>query len=468
MASSSLLQDLFNIIDTYIASSKSTQTPVHSFVLPESLREKLNLKLPETGQQDQILETIKEYLDYSVKTGNPQFFNQLWAGFTLPAFIGETIAALANTSMYTYEMAPVATLMEQELVDTMKSYIGYDHGEGMMVTGGSNANLVALLAARNEHNATIKDKGLRHSGERQLVMFCSDQAHYSFLKAANILGLGMESVIKVSSDSDGKILPKELEKAITVAQNNRQEPFFVAATAGTTVLGAFDPIKELAEIAHKNTLWFHIDGSFGGSALLSKKHKHLLDGCHMADSFAWNAHKMMGVPLICSLLFFREKGTFLKHCSSHSGDYIFHDNDHSSLDTGPQSLQCGRRVDALKLYLTWQYFGSEGLEKRMNHLFDMAAYAEQKVQENDHFELVAPRQSCTVCFRYLPHNRTDIDQCNVHIRETLIQSGKSMVNQAVVDNKRVIRLVTLNADITTDDIDQFFDNVLQAAITCDQ
>ena len=139
-------QRVIDLVNTYIKSNANPETKVAHHLPPEKLRSQIDLTLPENGcSLDELYKTIEQYLTFSVRTGHRQFFNQLWSGFTLPGLLGELFASLANTSMYTYEVAPVATIIETEMINLMNSYSGYSDGDGIFVTGGSNANLIAMF-----------------------------------------------------------------------------------------------------------------------------------------------------------------------------------------------------------------------------------------------------------------------------------------------------------------------------------
>ncbi|NOZ47943.1 MAG: glutamate decarboxylase [Chlorobi bacterium] len=456
-----LLQKTLDRIIDYIENLEDDKGVI-KYKTPAELNEKFNLNSKIENDYNAINDDIKNYLTYSVRTGNKQFFNQLYAGFNFPAFLAEIIAVLTNTSMYTYEVAPVATLMELELIEKMCSFTGFLNGEGTFVTGGSNSNYMAMLCARNKKTENAKMDGLYSC--KKLTAFVSEQSHYSFDKAANLIGIGVNNVIKVKSDVQGKIIPEELEKEIKQSIKRNENPFFMAATTGTTLLGAYDPIPEMHEIAKKYNLWLHADGSWGGSVILSKKHKHLLSGLNLADSFAWNPHKLMNIPLIASALLFKEKGTMWKNFSSHNTDYIFHDYDNADFDLGPKSMQCGKRVDSFKLWLSWKFYGNRGYEKRINKLFELADYFEKKVAENPKLELLAPRQSLNVCFRYKPSkSNININSFNLKLRNNVMQEGKSLINYGFLNKNVAIRFVIANPEVNKPDIDILLNNILNEA-----
>jgi glutamate/tyrosine decarboxylase-like PLP-dependent enzyme len=455
-------QRIIDIVNTYLKSNADPESVVTHHLLPGELLSKMDLILPEEGcSLEDLYKALDQYLTFSVRTGHRQFFNQLWSGFTLPGFLGEMIASLANTSMYTYEVAPVATLMEKELIKKLGGFCGFENPEGLFVTGGSNGNLQAMMIARNRTVPHIKMEGYRNAPE--LVAFVSEEAHYSFEKSANVLGIGSANLRKIKTDAIGRMIPEEFALAIEEILRQGKRPFFVGATAGTTVKGAFDPLGEIAQIAKQHDLWFHVDGALGGTVILSPRHRGLLDGLNKADSFSYNAHKLMGLPLICSVLLVRERGHLLSTNSVSGADYIFHDEAFGSHDLGPISLQCGRRVDALKLWLSWKFYGDLGYAERIDRFFELAAFAESIVDKTPSLELMAPRASVNICFRYLPDNSEDIDRFNLRLREELARSGKSLVNYARLGENVAIRLVIANHELTREDISLFFDNLIQTA-----
>jgi len=456
-----ILSASFEKIKTYLEDNKDANRPIVEFKTPSELKEVIDFEVKNKGvSEHDFLELIDKYLEYSVKTGNKQFMNQLYSGFNFPAFIGEVFTALANTSMYTYEVAPVATTIETEMIRLMNSYAGYTDGDGIFVSGGSNANLMAMFSARNKAVPESRFEGYNNSFK--LKVFVNEQAHYSFETAANVLGIGASNVIKVKSDKFGKMIPAELEKEILASIKRNEKPFFVAATCATTLLGAYDPINELAEICEEHNIWLHADGSFGGSLILSEQHRYLMNGIEKTDSFAWNPHKLMNIPLICSALLVKKRGTLQHNITDINTDYIFHDIDKIE-DLGKKSIQCGRRVDGVKLWFAWKYFGLEGYQKRTDNLIEMAQYAEEIVNNYPNLEMLAERQSFAVCFRYIPENETDLNTFNLALREAMRKNGKSIVNYGYIGKTLAIRLITANGELEKSDMDLFFENLLSTA-----
>uniref|UniRef100_A0A8C7V341 Cysteine sulfinic acid decarboxylase n=1 Tax=Oncorhynchus mykiss TaxID=8022 RepID=A0A8C7V341_ONCMY len=334
---------------------------------PEELAALLDLELRENGEpQHQLLQRIRDVAKYSVKTNHPRFFNQLFAGVDYHALTGRFLTEALNTSQYTYEVAPVFVLMEDEVLSKLRSLVGWAEGDGIFCPGGTMSNMYAMNVARYRAFPEVKLKGMWSLP--RLAVFTSQQSHYSVMKAAAFQGIGTENVFKVKVDDRGCMIPEDLGETIELAKSQGAVPFFVHATSGTTVQGAFDPLEPIADICDRQGLWMHVDAAWGGSVLFSKEHKHLMRGVERADSVTWNPHKMMLTGLQCSAILLKDTTHLLKHCHSADAKYLFQQDKFydTSLDTGDKSIQCGRKVDCLKLWLMWKAVGSKGLEERVD------------------------------------------------------------------------------------------------------
>ena len=464
-----LLEEVVKIAVDYLADHADRQRSVIRHLTPEDLQDRFAMAPPTNGRSpEELLEEIRKVLHYSVRTGHPGFCNQLYGGYDTAALIGEWVTALLNTSMYTYEVAPVFTLMERALIRHMCEFVGWaaDEGEGVFTPGGSIANLMALLAARNRFLPHVKQDGLEASDH--LILFASKEAHYSVLRAASVAGLGTTAVRQIPVDELGRMRPEALEDAIRANEGQQSRPFFVCATAGTTVAGAFDPIDEIAEIAENHSMWLHVDASYGGSVLLSDQHRSLMRGCERADSVTWNPHKMMGIPFVCSALLVREKGR-LAATNGMQADYLFHANEDAEYNLGDLSLQCGRRVDALKLWLSWHALGDDGHAHRIDHLFELAGALRNMVVERRGFELVREPEGLNVCFHFVPESVSEstngaarserLGKATMEIRELLRRSGQVLVNYAPLAGVPVFRYVASNHRATEEDLRFMLDEI---------
>jgi glutamate/tyrosine decarboxylase-like PLP-dependent enzyme len=308
-----------------------------------------------------------------------------------------------------------------------------------------------MLIARNEAISGARERGL--AGER-LTVYTSADGHYSIRKAAGILGIGRDNVRAVATDDKGRVEAAALERVLDEDLRRGDRPIMINATAGTTVLGSFDPIAEIAEIARAHGIWLNIDGALGGSVVLSRRHRHLVAGAELADSYVWNAHKMMGVPLPCSALLLAREGLLESHLSE-SADYLFQ-SEADELNPGKRSLQCGRRNDALKLWAAWQLHGDRGYEERIDRMFELAAYLAGRIDADPDLDLVMWPASINVCFEVAGRS-------SAAICERLDQEGRLLVGHGQAAGRRAIRLVCVNPDLEERDLDAALDEIKRAA-----
>lgn len=326
--------------------------PVSTPIAPKELEETLDLRLDQEGLSEEALQrNLEELIRHTPKTASRKFFNQLFGGRQAAAVLGDLLSVMLNNSMYTYKVAGPQVGVEKVLIDQIASMIGYaDTADGTFAPGGSLANFMALLMARDRVNRNIIETGMRD----RLIAFTSAESHYSNHKNASFAGIGRNNVRLVPCDSEGRMIPAELEIAIEDELAKGSVPFFVNLTAGTTVLGAFDPIPPVADICEKYQLWLHVDGAYCGAVFLSAKHNHFLQGLERSDSFCFNAHKMLGTPLTCSILVTQKRDDLL-FSFGNEADYLYQTAE-DEYNLGKTSLQCGRRNDALKLWTiagTW-------------------------------------------------------------------------------------------------------------------
>lgn len=278
-----------------------------------------------------------------------------------------------------------------------------EHAGGIVQAGGSASNLTALVIARN---SLFPDTKLRGVGAHRFVVFTSAHGHYSFEKAAQICGLGSDAAWSIQVDDRGCMLVSDLERQIQVARDQGFTPLLVNGTAGTTVLGSYDPFQDIARICRRENIWFHVDGSWGGSIVFSSSQREKLKGVELADSLAINPHKMLAAPIQCSFLLTNDLRRFWRS-NTLPASYLFHDSaEQGSVadiwDLADLTLQCGRKGDALKLALGWVYYGSAGYGDLVDRSFSVAAHFASLVQRNDHLRLISenPPPCLQVCFSF--------------------------------------------------------------------
>ena len=380
------------------------------------------------------------------RTASRSFFNQLFGGRNPVATLGELLSVMLNISMYTYKVGGPHVGIETELVQQICKRIGYDKegSGGTFAPGGSMSNFMSVIMARDAYDAEIKNMGMR----KQLVIYTSQEAHYSIAKNATFAGIGKENVRYLPVNDLGQMETDPLDKWVAEDKAKGLHPFLINATAATTVLGAFDDIDALADIAKKHNIWLHVDGAYGGSAIFSKKHKHLLKGIEKCDSFTINPHKMLGTPLSCSIIVTKHKQQLIESFSQ-DASYLYQ-GDGDDYNLGKTSLQCGRRNDAFKFWTLWKSVGTKGLEKIVDQLYHLADVARDYVKKHPDYTLYSFEESTAVCFNYKDISPEKI--CNA-----LSEEGKLMVGHGSFKEDTFVRFVTVNSRLTEADIIRFFE-----------
>ncbi|CCU74163.1 glutamate decarboxylase [Blumeria hordei DH14] len=386
-----------------VAPGASVRTSLVESLSPDVLRETMNFNLPLTGQgKVGLLRAIEQVLHYSVNTGDQGFMDKLYAGTSPVGVVSELVLAILNTNVHVFKVSPALSVIEKLTAKALAVQFGFDGPDsgGISTQSGSASNATSIVIARNCLYPSTKKEG---NASLKLVIFTSTDGHYSLEKAAQVCGLGSDNVCLVPSDSDGRMIPEELDRLVQIVKAEGRTPFYVNATAGTTVLGSYDPVEAISLVCKKHHLWLHVDASWGGPVIFSRRLKYKMSGSHLADSLAINPHKMMGVPVTCSFLLTPDLRRF-HSANSIAADYLFHTESTRSevWDLAELTIQCGRRADSLKLALSWIYYGTEGFEQQIEYAFSVAAYMAAQIESNPHFHLVSenPPPCLQVCFYY--------------------------------------------------------------------
>ncbi len=423
-----------------------------TFYAPEEIQKSIPLAIEdEPLPQPELLDVLKAIIIRTPKSASPGFYNQLYGGKEDLAIIAEMMVARMNNSMYTFKVAGPHILIEHEVIKKACEVIGFVEGEGVFCPGGSMANLVGMVLARNACNPDIQDHGLDRN---TYVAYTSERGHYSIKKNAGMLGIGRNNVREVAVNDRGEMLVEEFDRLVQLDLAAGLTPFFVNLTAGTTVLGAFDDVSRISEIARKYNIWVHVDGAYGASVLLSRKRAALLAGIDRADSVTWNAHKMMGVPLTCSMLLCKAKGLLTQNFSEVS-DYLFQ-TDTDELNPGTKSMQCGRKNDAFKVWALWKQLGNKGFEQRIEKQFLLRDKLVALINSDPDFELFMPPALLNVCFRY---RQVDSDR----ICYALDRQGLGKVGHGSFRGDNFIRMVMVNPSLGVEDIEKFLGHIKMVA-----
>ncbi len=412
---------------------------------PKELLQYVDIALTEEASVDQDFENaLRSLVLNTPRTATHKFYNQLFGGRNAKAVLGDLLAVMLNNSMYTYKVAGPQVGVEKEIIHKSCALAGYPTtADGTIAPGGSMSNLMAMLMARDYGRFHITQTGV----ESGLCMYTSADSHYSIPKNASFIGIGLKNVRKIETNAKGEMIPEALEEAITQDLAEGLTPVMVNATAGTTVLGAFDPIDRIADITEKFEIWLHVDGAYCGSVVFSDRYRHLVKGLGRSDSFSYNAHKMLGTPLTCSIILTKHRKC-LYDSFAIDADYLYQ-TDQDDYNLGKTSLQCGRRNDALKFWTLWKAVGRKGLEEAVNHQFYLAKIAREYVDQHSDYQLYSYPDSVSVCFNYKGIEANEL--CTA-----MYEAGELLVGYGEFKGQEFVRLVTINAGNDKEDILNFF------------
>ena len=419
-------------------------------ISPEKLYDKLDLNLNEHALDDQSFEKLLEEVVLSTpRTSTKLFFNQLFGGRNSRATLGELLAVMLNNSMYTYKVGGPQVGIEKAIIKEVCEILNFgENADGTIAPGGSMSNFMAMLMARDAYNRQIKHSGM----SEKMIIYTSEASHYSITKNATFGGIGIDQIRRIETDEYGRMNPEALQKQIELDIQKGLKPFFVNVTAGTTVLGAFDDIEAIHKITKKyDKIWLHVDGAYCGSVMFSENYKSLIKGVQNADSFCFNAHKMLNVPLSCSIIVTKNKQN-LQHSFACDANYLYQ-TDGDDFNLGKTSLQCGRRNDALKFWTLWKSVGTKGLGDMVDQQFFLAETARNYIKNHPDYQLYSYKDSISICFNY--KNIDPKDLCN-----SLYKDAELMVGYGEFNSETFVRLVSINSNNEDKDILNFF-NVME-------
>ena len=405
--------------------------------------------IPQQGRpvEEVYREMLSDIYPNMSRVQHPRCFACIPSPVSLFSWMGDVMTNAFDPHAGSWLNSSGASCVEQELIRWMCSLAGYPQSSGgLFVSGGSMANLTALTAAR--------DSKLTDSERPLAVAYVSDQTHSSIAKGLHIIGFRADQVRKVPSDSNFRMRLDQLTEAIREDLAAGRMPFAVIATAGTTNTGSIDPLDQIAQICQEYNLWMHVDGAFGASLLLSPRYRGQLKGIERSDSMSWDAHKWLMQTYGCSMVLLRDRSKLLQSFSTHPEylrDAETSDDNPNFWDLGPELTRPAR---GLKLWITLQVMGSEGLGRVIEHGCKMAQLAEKTIMEYPHWEMISHAQQGIINFRYAPPHATEqeLDLLNLQIAKEINDTGYAQILTTELNGKRVLRMCILNPQTTEEDI----------------
>ncbi len=362
----------------------------------------------------------------------------------------DALGAVTNQVMAVYEMGPWATAVERALIERWGQRLGYAAGTfaGLITSGGSLANLTALLTARNIAFEGCFETGLRREDRPALVV--QGDAHYCIARAAGILGLGTESIIKAPLDDQRRMDPQQLDRIVQTLQAEGRKVIAVVACAGATPTGAFDPLESIADVCERRGVWLHVDAAHGGGAVFSDRHRHLLRGAERADSLICDAHKMLFTPALCAFVFYRNREHRFD-AFRQTAPYLFDPSNPGAAeyDCGLMTIECTKRAAAYGLWGLWSLCGPSLFADFVDVTFATTRELHRLLLAADDFEPLHEPQSNILVFRHIPARMRSADveslgDFNREVRRRLIHSGRYYITQTTLAGGGAMRCTVMN------------------------
>jgi L-2,4-diaminobutyrate decarboxylase len=408
---------------------------------------------------DQIAELMQTMLSRGQNLHHPHYVgHQVPASIPL-AGLFDAIGAVTNQVMAVYEMGPWATACERAVIEELGQVIGFPAGQfaGLITHGGSLANLTALLTARNVALGNVWEQGVSTMTPAPALVVQAD-VHYSIARAAGILGLGTNHIVKVGLDDRRRMRPGDLDAALAQLRNEGRAVIAVVAGCCATPIGAFDPLEEIVPICRKHGVWLHVDAAHGGAACFSDKHRHLLAGLHQADSVVFDAHKMMFMPALCAFVFYRNA----RHrfdAFRQDAPYLFDPTAPglADYDVGLMTLECTKRAQAFGLWGVWSLFGPQLFSDLVDVTFDLGRKFYELLLTADDFVPLHEPQCNIVAFRYVPPRLKNLSPEQLGrfqhaLRRTVIESGEFYLVPITLDGVGALRVTFMNPLTAVDDL----------------
>lgn len=366
------------------------------------------------------------------------------------AALMEAVSGLINQGMTIYEMGPWSSAVERVMITRLGQQLGLSSGfGGILTSGGSLANLTALLTARNVANQRFWKQGGRAAGEDSVIL-TSPESHYCIERAAGILGLGVDNCLRVAIDEAGRMAPVKLARQIDGLQGEGRRVIAVVASACTTRTGVYDPLRDIAKVCQKFDVWMHVDAAHGGAAAFSPRYVHLLDGIGEADSVVWDAHKMMFTPALSTYLFYKRSNDQYKSANQEAS-YLFDDNANrvEAYNTGLGTIECTKRAAALSLWTVWALHGPTLFMDLIDATYGTARLIAERMRQHPDFELLNEPQSNILVFRFIPAALRQapvqmIGEFQQAVRQKLVESGQAYIVPAMDKGVGALRMVVMN------------------------
>lgn len=415
------------------------------------------------NRQQSPAELFQEVLDNSISIHHPKYIGHQ-VGPTMPvAALADLLGAVLNNGMAIYEMGAAGSAIEKIVTDIMLKQAGFGkNADGFMTSGGTLANLTALLAARKAKAGTdIWEEG--HT--EKLALMVSDEAHYCVDRSLRIMGFGSDGIIKIPVNRRFSMDTSLLEQYFQEAGSKGFKVIAVVGSAPSTATGMYDDLEAIAAFCRLHDLWFHVDAAHGGAVIFSNKYKHLAKGIEKADSVVIDAHKMMMTPALSTFLLFKDKMHAYTNFSQ-KAQYLWEKQEEEEwFNYAKRTFECTKLLMSVKFYAIIKTYGTGVFDEFVSRQYDLGKVLAEKIRQRKSLELFLEPDSNILCFRYLKPGMDDhsLNSLNGAIRKELLEQGEFYIVQTRLKNLTWFRVTIMSPFTTAETFNELLDKIEQVA-----
>lgn len=395
-------------------------------------------------EKGEIKDFFPEVLKHTTHVHHPKYIGHQVCAPAPQAALAGLVSSFLNNGMAVYEMGMAPTAMERIVTDLLAKKMGFNQeARGFLTSGGTLANLTALLSARK---AKVAHDVWNIGTSEKLGIMVSAEAHYCVERAARIMGLGTEGIIMVPVNKDFSIDTSLLEKCFNDAQSEGIEVFAMVGSAPSTATGVYDDLTALGKFCSEKGIWFHVDGAHGGAAIFSEKYKHTVKGIDKADSVVIDGHKMMLMSTITTALIFRDGNHSHTTFSQHADYLLQQSEDEDWYNLAKQTFECTKTMMSLQWFLLIKSYGEAVFDQNVTTLYDLGNALGQRIKNDPKLQLATAPMSNIVCFRYVDQavSQDRLDKINQRIRQELLEEGNFYIVQTKIKGVHFLRTTIMN------------------------
>lgn len=450
-------QELVDLITRHLELTQSEKVKANNWQNPtEQLDFWKNYRIENNSPTTFFEEVIKR----SINVQHPKYMgHQICPTVPLSALSG-LLNSILNNGMAIYEMGPAATAIEKVVIDLIIERIGYKKdADGFITSGGTLANLTALLSARKAMaESDVWNEGMSEN----LAVMVSSEAHYCVDRSLRIMGFGSQGIIKVPVGEDYRMKIDLLEEYYSKAVAKGLKIIAVVGSAPSTSTGIYDDLEAIGAFCKANNLWFHVDGAHGGAVIFSKKYRYLVKGVEEADSIAIDGHKMLMTPSIMTFLLFKNKNDSY-NTFSQKAQYLWgKDQEEEWYNLAKRTFECTKHMMSIQFYIILKFYGEEIFDQFVTRQYDLGQTMANKIKtQRPNLELAVEPHSNIVCFRYKSDNYSDeeLDKINSAIRQKILEENNYYIVQTTLNGRVYLRVTLMNPHTNEETIDSMLDNV---------